>query len=40
MIRRFVGFAIEAVLGLMLGALVIWVLAATVESAPFVYQGY
>ncbi|MEM9200696.1 MAG: hypothetical protein AAGC53_03510 [Actinomycetota bacterium] len=40
MIRRFTGYALEAVLGLFIGALVVWVLAATVQSVPFVYQGY
>jgi hypothetical protein len=40
MIRRLAGLAIEAVLGVAIAGLILLSLAAALDSAPFVYQGY
>jgi hypothetical protein len=38
--QRLVRYAIEMIGGIFIAGLILLVLAATVESVPFVYQGY
>ena len=40
MTERILRYAVEALIGIAVAGLVLLVLAATVETVPFVYQGY
>ena len=38
--NRLTGLTLEAALGLIVAALIVLALTASLDSAPFVYQGY
>lgn len=38
--KRLIALTVEAALGLLVAALVVLALTASLDSAPFVYQGY
>lgn len=40
MTKRLAGYALEAVLGIVIAGLIVLALTASLDSAPFVYQGY
>ena len=40
MSKRLFGYALEAILGIVISGLIVLALAASLDSAPFVYQGY
>ena len=39
-IDRLVRYVSEAIIGGLIGVLILWIAFATVDSVPFVYQGY